>query len=41
MDLFMVYLVMQVFAESGTNKVPVGVSNNPVCSQKQFKTAHL
>lgn len=32
----MVYLVMQVFAESGTNKIPVGISNNPVCSQKQF-----
>lgn len=36
MDLFMVYLVMQVFAESGTNKIPVGIGNNPVCSQKQF-----
>lgn len=27
---------MQIFAESETDKIPVGVSNNPLCSQKQF-----
>lgn len=32
----MVYVVMQIFAESGTNKIPAGINNNPVCSQKQF-----
>lgn len=36
MDLFMVYLVMEVFAQSGTNQTPVEKSNNPVCSQKQL-----
>lgn len=36
MDLFMGVSVMQIFAESETDKIPVGVSNNPLCSQKQF-----
>lgn len=33
MDFFLVYLVMQVFAESGTTKVLVGVSNNSVLTK--------
>lgn len=33
MDFFLVYLVMQVFAESGTTKVLLGVSNNSVLTK--------